>query len=245
VENLVEEATEKRRRLIRIGLGQQKRELVAALSATSWLVVDLQRTVPVSLAVQLWNVLTELGVFVTVSCLLAALEQRLERESKRGLTDALTGLKNRRGFDEAAAAEIDRARRYRHPFTVAFIDLDDFKLVNDRMGHEAGDRVLVGVADVFRRRLRAVDLAARLGGDEFALLLPETEGSQAKALLQDLVDQVLHRFESRGLPVALSMGSVTFQTPPRGLDDALRQADALMYEAKREGKGRLLHKTYP
>jgi hypothetical protein len=86
--------------------------LIAALSATSWLVVDLQRTVPVSLAVQLWNVATELGVFVTVSCLLAALEQRLELESKRGLTDPLTGLKNRRGFDEAAAAEIDPRRQH-------------------------------------------------------------------------------------------------------------------------------------
>jgi diguanylate cyclase (GGDEF)-like protein len=214
-------------------------------SATSWLVVDLQRAVPVSLAVQLWNVFTELGVFVTVSWLLAALARRLELESERGLTDPLTGLRNRRAFDEAAAAEIDRARRHRHPFTVAFIDLDDFKLVNDRMGHEAGDRVLVGVADVFRRRLRAVDLAARLGGDEFALLLPETDADQATALLQSLSDQVLHRFEARGLGVGLSMGCVTFLTPPRELDDALRQADALMYEAKREGKGRMLHKTYP
>ena len=219
--------------------------LVAALGATSWVVVDLQRAVPVSLAVQLWNVFTELGVFVTVACLIAALEQRLELESNRGLTDPLTGLKNRRGFVEAAAPELDRARRHHHPLTVAFIDLDDFKLVNDGMGHEAGDQVLVGVADIFRHRLRAVDLVARLGGDEFALLLPETDADQAAALLQSLFDQVLHRFDGRGSPTAFSMGSVTFLTPPKDLDDALRQADALMYEAKREGKGRMLHKTYP
>ncbi len=171
---------------------------VAALSATSWLVVEHQRTVSLSAVVQAWNMATELGVFVTVSSLLVRLKQRLELEAQRGLTDPLTGLKNRRGFTAAATVEFDRARRHGHPLTIAFIDLDDFKLVNDRMGHEAGDGVLVDVAKVFRRRLRGVDVAARLGGDEFALLLPETDADQATALLQSLFGHVLHHFDSTG-----------------------------------------------
>jgi diguanylate cyclase (GGDEF)-like protein len=219
--------------------------IVSVLSALSWLVVDHQRAMPVSLTIQAWNLVTQLGVFVTVSWLLAALQRRLELESRRGLTDPLTGLKNRRAFDEAAAAEIARARRHHHPFTVAFMDLDGFKGVNDDMGHEVGDQVLVGVAEVLRFRLRAVDLAARLGGDEFALLFPETDEGQAAVLLHGLFEELRQCFEAGGWPVGLSIGSVTFETPPPGLDDALRQADALMYEAKRAGKGRLIHKTSP
>jgi diguanylate cyclase (GGDEF)-like protein len=108
-----------------------------------------------------------------------------------------------------------------------------------------GDSVLVDVADALRRRLRGVDVAARLGGDEFALLLSETDADQATVLLQSLLGQVVPHFDATGVPVRLSVGSVTFQTPPMGLAEALRQADELLYEAKRDGKGRMRHKNCP
>ena len=200
---------------------------------------------PLSPAVQFWNLSTDLGVFATMAALLASLKVRLALESERALTDPLTGLKNRRAFQEAAGAEIERARRHGRPLTVALLDLDGLKQVNDTLGHEAGDKALVGVGDVLRRRLRVVDVVARLGGDEFALLLPETAASEADTIFCDLLRQVASRMQERGLPVGLSLGAVTFTSVPRSLDDALGEADALLYEAKRAGKGRVRHEIWP
>jgi diguanylate cyclase (GGDEF)-like protein len=140
---------------------------------------------------------------------------------------------------------IERARRHGRPFTVALLDLDGFKQVNDTLGHEAGDEALVTVSGVLHRRLRVVDVVARLGGDEFALLLPETAASAAATVFQDLLKQVPSSMQGRGWPVGLSLGAVTFNSAPRNLDDALREADTLLYEAKRAGKGRLRHETRP
>lgn len=216
---------------------------VAAAAALTSLVANRSHLPPVSPAVQFWNFATELGVFATVVVLLTSLKRRLELESERALTDPLTGLKNRRGFREAALAEIERTRRHGRPFTVAVLDLDDFKQLNDTLGHEAGDKALVTVSGLLRRRVRVVDVVARLGGDEFALLLPETAASAAATVFRDLLEQVPISMQERGWPVGLSLGAVTFNSVPLNLDDALREADTLLYEAKRAGKGRLRHET--
>ncbi|HTC77354.1 MAG TPA: diguanylate cyclase, partial [Terriglobales bacterium] len=101
----------------------------------------------------------------------------LAAEKELSRSDPLTGLPNRRAFYEVALAEADRARRYRHPLSLAYLDVDNFKQVNDDYGHDAGDELLVRVAEVLRRNLRNNDIVARLGGDEFAMLLPETPAS--------------------------------------------------------------------
>jgi diguanylate cyclase (GGDEF)-like protein len=196
-------------------------------------------------AVQFWNFAIELGVFTLVAGLLASLRRRVELESGRALTDVLTGLKNRRAFQEAALGEIERTRRHWRPFTVALLDLDGFKQVNDTFGHEAGDEALVAVGEVLRRRLRVADVAARMGGDEFAVLLPETTTPQAAIVLRDLLEQIPSKMRERGWPVGLSLGAATFDAVPESLDDAVREADTLLYEAKRAGKGRLRHETFP
>jgi diguanylate cyclase (GGDEF)-like protein len=217
--------------------------LVAAAAALSSFVVNRGHVSPLHPAVQVWNLATELGVFASTAALLGSLKNQLERESERALTDPLTGLKNRRAFQEAASAEIERARRHAHPFTVALLDLDGFKQVNDTLGHEKGDEALVIVSGVLRRRLRVVDVVARLGGDEFGLLLPETAALEADAVFRDLPQQVSSSMQERGWAVGLSLGAVTFDTAPRSLDDALREADALLYQAKRAGKGQVRHGT--
>ena len=217
--------------------------VVAAAAALCALLGNLGHVPPLSPVVQFWNLLTELGVFATVAALLASLKQRLVVESERALTDVLTGLKNRRGFQEAARAEIERARRNQQPFTLALLDLDDFKQVNDTLGHEAGDEVLVAVSDLLRERLRVVDVVCRVGGDEFALLLPETAASEAATAFRDLLTRVSSTMHERGWAVGLSVGAVTFNSAPRSLDDALRETDTLLYEAKRAGKGQSRHET--
>jgi diguanylate cyclase (GGDEF)-like protein len=225
--------------------GRTSGMVIAAAAALGALVGNLGHVPPLSPAVQFWNLLTELGVFATMATLLASLKQRLAIESERTLTDVLTGLKNRRGFQEAAQAEIERARRNQQPFTLALVDLDDFKHVNDTLGHEAGDAVLVAVSDLLRERLRVVDVVCRVGGDEFALLLPETSNSEAATAFRDLLQRVSRSLRQRGWPVGLSLGAMTFNSAPRSLDAALRGADTLLYEAKRAGKGQLRHVATP
>jgi diguanylate cyclase (GGDEF)-like protein len=219
--------------------------LIAAAAALSSYVVNRSHVPELGTAVQAWNLATELGVYATMATLLASLRRRVDLESERALTDPLTGLRNRRAFQQSASAELERARRHAHPFTLAVLDLDDFKQLNDALGHGVGDEALAAVAGVLRHRLRVVDLAARLGGDEFALLLPETTAAEADTVFRDLQAQIGSRMRERAWPVGLSLGAVTFASVPRDLDEALREADARLYEAKRAGKGCLRHGTWP
>ena len=219
--------------------------VVAAAAALGSLVVNRSHVPSLSPAVQAWNLAAELGVFATTAALLASLKQRLELESERALTDVLTGLKNRRAFHETAVAEMERARRHGRPFTLALLDLDGFKQINDTLGHEAGDAALVTVSGVLRRRSRVVDIVARLGGDEFALLLPETAAPEAATVVRDLLQQVASSMQARGWAVGFSLGAVTFDSVPGSLDEALREADTLLYQAKRAGKGQVRHETRP
>jgi diguanylate cyclase (GGDEF)-like protein len=101
----------------------------------------------------------------------------------------------------------------------------------------------VAVSDLLRERLRVVDVVCRVGGDEFALLLPETAASEAATAFRDLLVRVSSTMHERGSVVGLSVGAVTFNSAPRSLDDALRETDTLLYEAKRAGKGQLRHET--
>jgi diguanylate cyclase (GGDEF)-like protein len=216
---------------------------VAAGACSLW--ANRNHFPPLSHAVQFWNAATEAAVLTATAMLLAALNRQLKLESETARTDLLTGLKNRRAFDEAGLAEIDRASRHGRPLTVAILDLDGLKQVNDTLGHKAGDEALVTVADVLRQRLRAIDVVARLGGDEFGVMLPETGALEAATLFDDLLKQVPTITRDRGCPVGLSLGAVTFTTVPENIGDAIREADALLYEAKRAGKGRSRHVSWP
>jgi diguanylate cyclase (GGDEF)-like protein len=154
--------------------------------------------------------------------------------------DALTGLPNRSLFVDRLQQNLARAMRHKHLTVVLFIDLDNFKMINDSLGHMAGDALLSGVAHRLQDCIRAEDTAARLGGDEFAILLDNiSDAGQAVVV----VEHILNSFEA---PILVE-GRELFITPSIGIavssseDDAtqvLRNADAAMYEAKRKGKGR-------
>jgi diguanylate cyclase (GGDEF)-like protein len=192
---------------------------------------------------RLWNALSELVIFLGAADLLDALHARLRLEVRHAHTDVLTALPNRRAFLGVAEHELERQRRAVRPLTLALLDLDDFKMVNDRLGHATGDLVLASLAELLRQRLRRVDLAARLGGDEFALLLPETGTEQARTVLTAMRTRFDELVRERRWPVGLSVGAVTFLQAPRDVEEALRLADDQLYAAKRAGKGCLLHDT--
>jgi diguanylate cyclase (GGDEF)-like protein len=151
-------------------------------------------------------------------------------------TDSLTRIANRQAFFEQATLEIERCRRYGRALSVAYLDCDDFKKVNDQRGHLAGDALLRSVADCLKNNVRGADLVARLGGDEFALLLPETGIAAARGVLEKVQVLLQMTLETGGWPTSFSIGSVTFLEPPRSVDQMIQRADELMYEVKRSGK---------
>jgi len=166
----------------------------------------------------------------------ARLKLALEREKDDARIDFLTRIPNRRAFYEIAAAEATRARRYKRPLTIAYLDLDNFKNVNDSSGHEVGDELLVEVAATIRSNLRSTDTVARLGGDEFAMLLPETSPASGAMVIHKLFEKLQASIRQKDWPVTCSIGVVSFEHPPESVDDMVRQADEAMYSAKVQGK---------
>jgi len=171
-------------------------------------------------------------------------ERRARQEVERlSRTDPLTGLFNRRHLEETLRAEYERARRYNHDLSLAMIDVDHFKRVNDRYGHPAGDRVLAEVADVCRRGIRTTDLAARYGGEEFCLVLPQT-GIRAAVVVAERVRALIEelRFESPdgGFQATVSIGVAAVAGRDVGWEPILSEADQALYRAKKTGRNRVV-----
>jgi diguanylate cyclase (GGDEF)-like protein/PAS domain S-box-containing protein len=165
-----------------------------------------------------------------------------EREAKRA--DTLTDLNNRKAFYELGEHELRRARRYSRPTTLAYIDLDNFKLVNEQFGPEIGDQLLAGVSEQIQSSVRNTDVAARLGGDEFAVLFPETNRPSSQVAVEKLHGRIIDLMHKRTWPVTASIGLASFTTPPPSFEDVVREAEKLMQSAKRNGKNRITTATF-
>ncbi|MDQ1592540.1 MAG: hypothetical protein QOG71_3167 [Pyrinomonadaceae bacterium] len=187
------------------------------------------------------NVLAQLAAFLFVAYFVSALRRSHDQERELARTDDLTGVINRRSFFEASQQEINRARRHRHPFTVAYMDVDDFKLINDNYGHSIGDTVLRSVTQTIKNNIREIDVVARLGGDEFVILMPETGEAAAQVVVARVHQHLTDTMREYGWPITFSIGVVTWTTPPRTVDLMLKQADEAMYEVKNGGKNRVTH----
>lgn len=180
-----------------------------------------------------------LVLYGIVIAVLTALRNERAIIMRAATIDHQTGAANPRAFDAVAQLELERSRRYGHPLSLLFLDIDDFKLVNDNFGHAEGDRVLEKVGEALRRCVRRQDLVGRLGGDEFAVLMPEADKTAARALAARMRELVRAVKTPDGRGVHFSIGVATYATPPGTVDEMLREADRLMYRAKREGKDRV------
>lgn len=180
-----------------------------------------------------------LGFYLLLSILLSTLSGALGRERTAARRDPLTQIPNRRAFFELAETEIQRVARYGGRFTVAYMDLDNFKQVNDRDGHETGDRVLVLASEAMRKGLRVNDIVARIGGDEFIVLLPETGAPEADSVFRKVENQIASVMRAGNWPVTVSVGAATFEKVPESVEQMVRVVDELMYCAKMKGKNRL------
>jgi diguanylate cyclase (GGDEF)-like protein len=172
---------------------------------------------------------------IVLSFLSAGRSMQLERD-REASTDHLTGAANARWFRTLAANEVERSRRYGHSLSLAYIDIDDFKAINDGLGHVEGDHVLLQVSHLMHSVVRSSDVVARLGGDEFVVMMPETGATQARVLVDRLREELARMRASDHRPVTCSIGLVTFVGAPISPRELIDTADELMYEAKRTGK---------
>ncbi|MFH1230690.1 MAG: GGDEF domain-containing protein [Planctomycetota bacterium] len=187
---------------------------------------------------------SELWVFFSAfSIILGRLKDSMENHKKLAGTDFLTGVPNVRSFYEFANSEINRANRYKHPFTMAYIDLDNFKTINDRFGHTMGDKLLHLVAITLQKNLRTTDMIARLGGDEFGILLPETDYDQAQTTIHKIQDNISDLMKQNNWPVTLSIGMVTCNSSC-SVDEMIKMADTLMYSVKNNGRNMIKHEVF-
>ncbi len=214
--------------------------VLSASGAAAWFFADVASGGAYShAAIRYWNAVVLLGFFLITILMLSWVRTSFVREQKLSRVDFLTGIANARAFHAVAEMEMRRARRYRRPLTLAYLDIDDFKRVNDQAGHPAGDALLIEVAKTIQGTLRKTDSLARVGGDEFAILLPETPAPAARLVLEKLRRVLLELMRANSWPVTFSIGAVTFTEQPDTLDVMIREADRLMYSAKRNGKNQI------
>ncbi len=215
--------------------------LLSMACALSWQLVEISEGSSIGPVIQLWNGIARFGVFVITSSLLSRLRVSLFLEKKLARSDPLTGAANGRTFYEAVAQTVERMMRTEQPLTLAYLDLDNFKWLNDNLGHSAGDEALCNLVRTIHHSIRATDLLARLGGDEFALLLPECGDAEAIAILERIQQRFAEEMRKKLWPVTISIGATTFPQPIRDVDAMVRRVDELMYEAKKAGKNRIVH----
>jgi diguanylate cyclase (GGDEF)-like protein len=191
-----------------------------------------------------WNAVLRLGFMLVVALLLDRLQIHLARERKLARSDPLTGILNARAFTEHLQFRLDLSARDGIPISLAYVDLDDLKRLNDRGGHGEGDRVLRLVASTLSASVRGTDELGRLGGDEFAVLIGGADRTAAEHVVAKLRNALHRAFDCERSPVTCSIGCVTFHTPPPDAKDAIGAADSLMYDVKRQGKNAVAFEVF-
>ena len=214
--------------------------IAAALCTAAWMGSNYLAGMKYS-APEIWffNTAMHGTSFLVVGLLLAGLKNALTHEQQLSRLDPLTSLLNARAFHDEARRVLSIGRRTHRPLTIAYIDLDDFKSVNDSHGHHAGDELLLSVSGAIRKCTRISDLSARIGGDEFVLLLPETGPAEARLVFDRLRSLIAQTLAGTPHPVTLSIGVVVFLTMPDTVEAMVRVADEGMYAAKAAGKNRI------
>jgi len=159
-------------------------------------------------------------------------------------TDNLTGLHSARSFYVELTNELLRSKRYDHVFSLAYLDVDNFKSINDSLGHREGDKLLKEVANCLVSSLRGTDVIARLGGDEYACLLPETNQEKAKLAFLKTVDLLNKRMAKNRWDVSFSIGVMAFENIPEDIKEAIDLADKLMYSVKNDNKDNIAYLVY-
>ena len=217
----------------------------SVLSSSTWLISNiLSGQIITSFFIGVWNTLIRFGFYAVVTILISELRHALEEERLLANTDPLTGALNRRSFNEVAEKRMIISEVNRHPYTMAYIDIDNFKTVNDMLGHAVGDLVLKIVVDTVQKQIRNTDFLARLGGDEFAILLTDIDQKNAQSIVQRLQSALLEKMKVNEWDVTFSIGVLTVLSMPESVDKLVSMTDALMYDVKSRGKNAIQYSVY-
>jgi diguanylate cyclase (GGDEF)-like protein len=211
----------------------------AVLTAAVTVVIAVVGQAQAPMAAALAGAGVRFVLYLVVLALLGAIRTMQVARETEARTDHLTGAVNARAFGEAAAVELERSLRYDRPLSLLYLDVDDFKAVNDTFGHASGDAVLAQFSHVLRCTVRTNDLVARLGGDEFAVLMPEANRFAAVAVARRVRDELGRVTIPDGRSIRVSMGIASYLRPPSTVDAMIHDADTLMYSAKEHGRDRI------
>ncbi len=221
-------------------VGNREGVFIAFGSSASWYVVEWflgrQYSRPV---LHFWNGAVLICFFMIINFAVAAFKEAMEKEKNLARVDSLTGLTNSMYFHEMIKGEIERSRRYRHPMALLYLDCDNFKKMNDKYGHQIGNRFLRYLATILESNIRITDTVARLGGDEFAILMPETGREFVPYAVERLHSRLVGGLHKAGWPVTLSLGAAIHLDPPGSAEELIKSADRLMLRAKSEGKNKI------
>lgn len=215
---------------------------VLLASVIVWFIPDAIARGPYSHGIiPYWEVTVKFVLLFMIVCLTATVKRLFDNEKRMSRTDYLTGAANRRYFFELAAVEAKRAARYKRTMTVVYVDIDNLKGINDRLGHKEGDRLICLVAQTIKKGVRMMDMVARVGGDEFVLMLPETGYDAAQAVIHRLQKELQYAMEANKWTTTFCIGAVTCESVSCDPEVLMTMADNLMYSAKRAGKNMIKH----
>jgi diguanylate cyclase (GGDEF)-like protein len=217
---------------------------VSFICAVIWQMTNLPTAQSVGSLLLIWNTIVRLGILGIISLLISEVHSLLKSESELSHTDFLTGVSNRRALEESAASEMERLTRTDQPFSILYVDVDNFKAVNDNVGHKGGDAVLLEIANMLKLQLRGFDVVARIGGDEYVVLLPGTDQEAARRVAPRVQASLLREINAKHLEITLSFGVLTCTKAPETTQELFHMADQTMYRAKKEGKGTICYDTY-
>jgi diguanylate cyclase (GGDEF)-like protein len=168
-----------------------------------------------------------------------------ENEKNLARTDTLTGTRNLRAFSEMVEHEMLRSEREHLPYSLAYIDLDNFKHINDTFGHSAGDQLLKSIVDTISQNLRKTDILGRLGGDEFAIFFPATDRPAVETVIQKIHIKLAERVDNLSYQASISVGVIICEAGIHSLDKLISSADGLMYQVKSSGKNNTYYLDFP
>lgn len=191
-----------------------------------------------------WESIATLIVFLIFAHLLSRFKKTLENEIKLTKMDSLTGTLNIKGFYNLYINEVERARRYKHPITITYIDIDDFKDIINKHGHITGDTLINIVAETIKENVRSIDIVGRVGGDEFIVLLPETAPESIHVIINRLHEALLNAMRLKGWNTTFSIGVASFVDPTDTINNMIKKADELMYSIKNSGKNAIKYGVF-
>ena len=226
-------------------IGRRFGLIISAYCALIGLTTDIVLThYPSEILHYLWDFGSHLVIYVIVALSRSKLLGSMQYERELARTDSLTGVMNTRAFYEKLANEIYRMGRQGYSFSIAYIDVDNFKYINDTLGHSEGDKLLCIITETIRKNIRMTDSLARLGGDEFALALAEANHEYTQMTVGRICKNLLEEMQRNNWPVTFSVGVITCQKEPPSVDALIKMADELMYSVKNSGKNSIKYSIY-